>query len=103
MFQCPSMVTKYLECGANTEYDVVQLFAVLDLKGTHQPIDHGSMNLVIRYRTPYLINNTSLLIISFALGNDVVLRSILGIPCLLVMSVVVDLVQGQVVCSELNQ
>ena len=35
MSQCPSMVAEYLECGASTEYDVVQLLAALDLKGTH--------------------------------------------------------------------
>ena len=103
MSQCPSMVAEYLECGDGTEYDVVQLLAALDLKGTHQPVHHGSMTAVIRYRTPYLINNTSPLILSFALGKDVALRSVLGIPCLLAMGAVVDLVKGQLGCSELNQ
>ena len=103
MSQCPSMVAEYLECGDGTEYDVVQLLAALDLKGTHQPVNHGSMTAVIRYRTPYLINNTSPLILSFALGKDVALRSVLGIPCLLAMGAIVDLVKGQLRCSELNQ
>ena len=35
MSQCPSMVAEYLECGAGTEYDVVQFLATLDLKETH--------------------------------------------------------------------
>ena len=39
---------------------------------------------------------------SFALGNDVALRTVLSIPCLLAMSAVVDLVQGQLKYSELN-
>jgi len=99
MSQCPSMVAEYLECGADTEYDVVQLLVVLDLKGAHQHMDHGSMTTVIQYRTPYLINNTSPLILSFALDNDVALRSILGIPCLLAMGTVVDLVQDQLKCT----
>ena len=87
------MVAEYLECSANTEYDMVQLLADLDLKRTHQPIDHGSMTAVIRYINPQLINNTSPLIISFVLGNDVALRSVLGIHCLLVMVTVIDLVK----------
>ena len=48
MTQYPSMVDEYLECGADTEYDVVQLLAALNLKGTHWPIDHVSMTAVIR-------------------------------------------------------
>ena len=103
MSQCPKMVAEYLECGAGTEHDVVHLLAALDLKGIHQPINHGSMTAVIWYRTPYLINNTSPLIFSFALGKDVALRSVLGISCLLVMGAVVDLVKGQLRCSELDQ
>ena len=103
MSQCPSMVAEYLECGADTKYDVVQLLAVLDLKGAHQPIDHGNMTVVIRYRTPDLINNTSLFILFFALGNDVALRCVLGIPCLLAMGTVFHILQGQLKCSEFNQ
>ena len=32
IFQCPSMITKYLERGTNNKYDAVQLLAILDLK-----------------------------------------------------------------------
>ena len=51
------------------------------------------MTAVIRYKTPYLINNTIPFILSFALGTDVELRSVIGIPCLLAMGAVVDLVK----------
>ena len=61
------------------------------------------MTTVIRYRTPYLINNTSLLILSFTLGNDSGLRSVLCTPCLLAICDVVDLVKCQLACLELNQ
>ena len=40
--------------------------------------------------------------LSFTLGTDVALRSVLGIPCLLFMGVVVDLENGQLDCKELN-
>ena len=61
------------------------------------------MPAVIRYITPYLINNNFPLILSFALCNDAVLRSVLGIPYLLAMGDIEDLVKVQLVCSELNQ
>ena len=94
MSQCPNMVAEYIECGPNTEYDLVQILTAFDLKETNHPDDHGSMAAVIRYKTPYLINNTDPLILSFASGTDVALRSVLGIPCLLAMGVVVALVKG---------
>ena len=102
MPQCPSMVAEYLECGTGTKYDVVQLLTALHLKGTHQPVNHGSITAIIRYRTLYLIHNTSSLILSFDLGKDVVLRSARGIHCILTMGAVVHLVKGQLRCLDLN-
>ena len=62
------------------------------------------MPAVIRYIIPYIINNTFPLILCFALCNDVVLNSVLGIPYLLAMGgAIVDLVKGQFLFSELNQ
>ena len=60
------------------------------------------MSLHIRYKTPYLIHNNDLRILSFVLGTDVALRSVLGIPCLLAMGAVVDLVNGQLDCKDLD-
>lgn len=62
------------------------------------------MTAVVCYIMPYLINNTFSLNLSFTLDNDVVLRSVLGIPYLLAMGgAIVDLVKGQFLFSELNQ
>ena len=97
------MVAEYIECDTNTEYDLVQLLATLDLRGTHQPIDHGSTTTFIRYRTSHLINNTSLFILYFDLSNDVALRNVFRIPWFLATSAVVDLFYGPLFCSELNQ
>ena len=52
MSQCPSMVAEYIKCDPNTDYDVVRIYAALDLKGTSHPVDHGKMTAVIRYKTP---------------------------------------------------
>ena len=103
MSQCPSIFAEYFKCSPGTEYDAVQIWAALDLKWEHQPVDYGSMTAVIRYKTPYIITNTSPLNIFFALGTDVALRSVLGITSLLAMGAVVDLAKGQFVCLELNK
>ena len=71
MFQCPEMVAEFLECGKNTNYDVVQLLATFDLNLGQLPNKHGQMTAVIRYYTPYVVNDTDPLILSFALGDDI--------------------------------
>ena len=91
-----------LQCGEGTEYDIVQLLAVLNInEGSTQTI-HGQMTAVIRYHTPFLVNKQDPLILSYALGKDGALRSVLALPSLLVMSATLNLPLGKLVCSEFN-
>ena len=46
------MVAEYLQCGPNTDYDVVHLLDTLDLNISQQPNTHGQIIAVIRYHTP---------------------------------------------------
>ena len=94
MSQSPEMVAEFIQCGDGTGYDVVQLLAALDLDSSHQPLDHEKMTAVIRYKTPYFFNKNEPLFISFALGNDVSLRCVLGLPTLLALGGLINLVKG---------
>lgn len=60
------------------------------------------MIVVIRYRTPFLINEMLSLLFYFALENYVILRSFLVLSSPLTMSTIVDLVTGELMCIELN-
>ena len=91
MSQCPTMVAEHLKCDPNTKYDIVKLFATLDLNVTHQPNTHGQMTTIIRYDIPYLVHGKDPLILSFALGDNISLRSVFGIPTLLAVSATIDL------------
>ena len=102
MSHCPEMVTEFLQCGENTNYDVVQLLAVLDLDLCHLPKNDGQIIVVIRYHTPYLVNNKDPLILSFSLGHYMSLCNVLGLPTLLSMSATIVLSHGTLACSELN-
>ena len=75
------MISEYIEYDPGTEYDIVQLLVALELKESHQPIYHDWMTTVIQYNTPYIINNTSPLIIFFAIGTNVAIHSIFSIHC----------------------
>ena len=58
---------------------------------------------VIRYKTPYLTNKRDPLFIYLALGNDASFRCVLGLPTLLAVGGLIDLVKGGLICSEINQ
>ena len=93
MSQCPEMVGEFIQCGDCTRYDVVQRLATLNLDSTHQPLDHEKMTAVIRYMTRYLVNKRDPLFIYFVLGNDVSLRYLLGLPTLLALGGLINLVK----------
>ena len=85
MLQCPDIVDGFWECGKDTTYDVVHLLTSLDLKDINTDSTHGQMTAVIQYKTPYIVAGKGPFILSFALGNDVSLRSVLVLPTLLAM------------------
>ena len=96
-------VDEFLQCGKDTEYDVVHLLTALDLKDIQKDANHEQMTAVIRYKTPYEVDGKGPFILSFALGNDASLRSVLGLPTLLVMNADINLVKGLLSCIELNR
>ena len=97
------MVGEFIKFDDDTGYDVVQPLAALDLYSIHQPLDHGKMTAIIWYKTPYLINKRDPLFISFALGNDVSLRCVLGLLTLLALGKIINSVKEKFICSEINR
>jgi hypothetical protein len=53
--------------------------------------NHGNLTAVIRYYTPYLDTGGSPITISFALGSDVTVNTIFGIPMLCNLDSVISL------------
>ena len=102
MLQCPELVAEFLQCGEGTKYDVFQLLVALYLDLESKPSTHGEMTAVIRYHTTFFVNNKDLLILSFALDNDIPLRSVLGLLTLLFMCDTLNLTLNKLICSELN-
>ena len=61
------------------------------------------MTSIIRYKTPYTVAGKRPLILPFALGNGVSLRSVLRLPTLLAMGSDINLVKRLLSCLELNR
>ena len=78
------MVVEYLQCGDDTEHDIIQLLATLYIDIYSKPT-----NMVRRQRlfviVNVFVNRKYPLIISFALVGDISLRSVLGLSSLLYM------------------
>ena len=52
MSQYPAIITEYLQYSLNTQQNVIQILAALDLNIAQQPNTHGQMTAIIRYHTP---------------------------------------------------
>ena len=61
------------------------------------------MTTVIHYKTPYIMTGKGPFILSFALGNDVSLGCVFGLPTLLTMGISIGLASGLLSCTELNR
>ena len=61
------------------------------------------MTAVIRYKTPSTMNGKLIFVLSFDLGNDISLRSVLGLSTLLTMVSTIDFVSSLLLCVELNR
>ena len=96
------MVGEFVYCAANIWYNSVQLMVALDLDSSQQPFDHGKITAVIWYHTPDLIKNRDTLLIYFGLNNDFSLRRVVGLPTLLALGGLIDLLKETFVCSELD-
>ena len=84
------IVAEYIEYWPGTKYDLVQLKVAVTQSGVEEKCDDGTLSAIIRYKTPYFINSHCL-ILSFALGKSLSLRTILGTPSLEEMHGVLDL------------
>ena len=102
MSEYPEMVGIFLQYDMSIEYHIIQLLAALDIDTIQFPTNYCNMISIIRYHTPYIINKRDSLLISFVLGNDVSLRWLLSLPTLLALSGRIDLVKGELSCSEIN-
>ena len=94
------MVTEYLYYGKGTEYEVVQFLSTLDLNIESQMATHEQMAIVVRYHTPFLINNKYRFILLFTLWRNIVFTQYIRSIHFLSICTRFILPLGKLVCSE---
>ena len=84
MSQFPDIEAEYIEWGPETKYDLVQLKVAVTQSAAEADFTNGTLSAIIWYETLYFVNSQQL-ILSFALGDNLALRTILGTPSLIAM------------------
>ena len=80
------MVAEYLECVPGTKFDLVKLR--VDVNSL--PTLNNSLSTIICYNTPYYVGVRPL-VLSFALGENLSLNTILGTPNLEQLQAILDI------------
>ena len=75
----PELIDSYEEFNGTNPFDPIKLCGALKDTSEYSTATHGILSAVIRYKTPFVVNGRAITI-AYALGKDVSVNSILGIP-----------------------
>jgi hypothetical protein len=102
MSKRPDHVTEYIEFDAGNPFKPIKLGGAI-----RDPLDfdastHSNLTAIIRYRTPYQDQTGSHITFSFALGTDVTVNTIFGLPMLCDLDSVISLRANSLYSSVLD-
>ena len=84
-----------------TEYDTIPRIIRLPIL-SRIPKDFGAMTALIRYKTLYIIDESSL-ILTFVVGDDIFLRSVLSLPTFIAFGAIIDVKQRILYCTKIDK
>ena len=77
----PDLVVEYEAFDGENPFDPIKLYGAITDPSQYNENDHGILKAVIRYKTPFLYTATNEpVVLSFALGDDVSVDTIMGLP-----------------------
>ena len=88
-----------MECDSGSKWNLLKPELAIDTSAGND--DHSAITAVIRYRASFLLDDSSLTII-FGLGEDISLRTVLGLPMMLLFHASLDLINGTLSCPAIN-
>ena len=75
----PDVIHSYEEFNGTNPFDPIKLCGAISDPSTYDTEKHGILSAVIRYKTPFTVDGRAYTI-AFALGRDVTVNSIIGLP-----------------------
>jgi len=77
----PDLIAEYEEFNGRNPFDPIKLGGAITDPSAYNLENHGLLKAVIRYHTPFKTGQDAKpLFLSFALGNDITVNSIIGLP-----------------------
>lgn len=103
MSERPDLVAEFVSFDDANPFEIVKLGGAILDPANFDAEHHGNLTAVIRYYTPYSDTNGNPVTISFALGNDVSVNTIFGLPLLHDLDPVIDLGTNSLVSRTLKE
>ena len=75
----PDVIDSYEEFNGTNPFDPIKLCGAISDPSTYDTEKQGILSAVIRYKTPFIVDGHAYTI-AFALGKDVTVNSIIGLP-----------------------
>lgn len=100
----PELVQEYIQHDDAEPFEPIKLLcAVEDKPDTTSTTDTGRLTAVVRYKTPYTTTEGKPVLLSFGLGADVAVRTIIGLPTLREWKAVVDFADNTLTVHNLKK
>jgi hypothetical protein len=98
----PDIVADFVSFDDSNPFEPIKLGGAIRDPAEFVSNDHGNLTAVIRYYTPYTDITGSPITLSFALGNDVTVNTIFGLPMLCDLDAVISLRSNSMHSRSLN-
>jgi hypothetical protein len=98
----PDLVAEYVSFDDSNPFEPIKLGGAIRDPSDFDASDHGNLTAVIRYFTPYQDTSGDPITISFALGSDVTVNTIFGLPMLCALDSVISLRSNSMHSRALN-
>ena len=83
MQECPQAVRSFEEFNGTNPFEPIKLCGAITDPSLYNEEKHGILSAVVRYKTPYVLMSGEPFILAFALGNNMIVNTIFGLPGIL--------------------
>jgi hypothetical protein len=87
----PDLVAEFVKFDDSNPFEPIKLGGAICNPADFDCVDHGNLTAVVRYYAPCVDQSGSAITISFALGSDVTVNTIFGLPMLCELDSVISL------------
>jgi hypothetical protein len=100
MRENPDIVASFEQFDDSNPFEPIKLGGAIRHPDDYDVSLHGQLTAIIRYKTPYVDHDGSPIRISFGLGNDMTVNTILGMPIIKDLGMLPNFRTARVTCED---